>query len=200
MSGSVWSGGRPDKIFAYSWESTVRDMARVGLLLLRGGVWDGKRILSEEWVNKLTHPAFEDANTAYGYLTWMVANSNWSFGGILNEGKYQAPLDSCAPPALWPSYPHGISGAANCNYEGPYACTQQHDVGVWYAAGALGQYIAGHKGLDLVLVVKDLGSAASSAQLWSAVRPALVALDPKFAGDEQAFCQAYSTGSYAPDL
>jgi hypothetical protein len=36
--------------------------------------------------------------------------------------------------------------------------------------------------------------------LWGAVRPALVAKDPVFKGNEQAFCAAYAGTSYAPDM
>ncbi|MFZ1866423.1 MAG: hypothetical protein WAU39_19545, partial [Polyangiales bacterium] len=63
MRSSSWNKGLPDKPFAYSWHSTVRDMARLGLLLMNGGMWNGERLLDEAWVYKLTHPAFEDANT-----------------------------------------------------------------------------------------------------------------------------------------
>jgi len=36
--------------------------------------------------------------------------------------------------------------------------------------------------------------------MWEVVRPAVVAMDPTYAGDEAAFCQAYGAGDYAPDL
>jgi hypothetical protein len=36
--------------------------------------------------------------------------------------------------------------------------------------------------------------------LWNPIRPALVALDPEFKGDEDAFCEAYGANAYAPDL
>ena len=54
------------------------------------------------------------------------------------------------------------------------------------------QLIVGHPGLDLVLVVKDLGGAAFHGTLWGPVRPAVIALDPVYQGDEGgAFCSAY---------
>ena len=40
----------------------------------------------------------------------------------------------------------------------------------------------------------------SPSPLWEAVRPALVATDSTFAGDDEAFGAAYSTGAYARDL
>lgn len=197
MTNSRWTNGNPNKIFGFSWESTVLDMARVGLLILHDGRWAGQRILSGDWTYKMTHPAFEDANTGYGYLTWLNSDSNHTIG--LGTGpKLQLRSDPCGPVALWPEYPHTFSDARDCGYEPPLTCEQTFDVGVFYAAGLGGQYIVGHRGLDLVLVVKD--SPAGPGELWSAVRPALVALDPQFAGDEAGFCAAYAAGSYAPDL
>ena len=32
------------------------------------------------------------------------------------------------------------------------------------------------------------------------MRPALVALDPVYQGDDEAFCEDYGAGRYAPDL
>lgn len=198
LSDSVWNEGKADKVLGYSWMTTVRDMARVGLLLLHNGRWGGERLLSEDWVYRMSHPAFEDANTAYGYLTWLNASSNHVDG--LGGGQQQGPEDPCAPVAVHQKFPHPPSEALDCGYSPPYTCMQPHDVGVFYAAGLGGQYIVVHRGLDLVLVVKDLGVAGSSKDLWAAVRPALVALDPKYRGDEREFCAAYASGSYAPAL
>jgi hypothetical protein len=196
MRSSRWSQGLPNKVFAFTWHSTVRDMARVGLLMLRDGLWSGERILEASWVYKMTHPSFEDGNTGYGYLTWLNSASNYTFG--LGDGLHQGTFDPCAPVALHEQYPHGLSEAPDCNYEPPYTCDQTFDVGVWYAAGLGGQYIVGHRGLDLVLTVKDYPSGP--AGLWAAVRPALVARDPTYHGDEEAFCEQYGSNAYAPDL
>ena len=193
---------RPNKIYAYTWVTTLRDMARVGLLLLNGGMWNGQRVLDAEWVYKMTHPSFEDANTAYGYLTWLGSRSNWIniFGPKLQEAT-----DSCAPAALWDQYPHEPSGAPDCGYMAPATCEQQYDVGMWFAAGLNGQYIFGQAGLDMVFVAKDLNvgqvdARPATRQLWASLRRAVIALDPEYAGDETAFCDAYGSNRYAPDL
>lgn len=197
MADSQWTGGQRNKVLGFTWHSTVLDMARVGLLMLHDGVWAGERVLGADWIYKMTHPSFEDANTAYGYLTWLNSDSNYTQGlgqGSLTQGR----MDACAPISVYGEFPHGLSEALDCNYAPPYRCDLGLDVGMWFAAGLGGQYIVGHRGLDLVLVVKD--SPAGPAQLWSAVRPALVALDPTYAGDEAAFCAAYASGEHAPDL
>ncbi|NNE18239.1 MAG: hypothetical protein HKN10_07160 [Myxococcales bacterium] len=197
MRQSDWDGDAPDKNFAFGWSSTARDMARLGLLMLDGGLWSGERLVSEDWMYKMTHPSFELANTGYGYLTWLIARSNADNGDGLP--KTTAPNAECTPSSIWNEYPHGLSEAPDCNYLPPWDCGQAFDVGVWYAAGLMGNYISGHPGLDMVLVVKNIGSNNQN-RVWNAVRPALVALDPTYGGDEEAFCEAYAAGDYAPSL
>lgn len=58
--GSHWGGG----VFIHA-----RDQARIGLLMQRGGVWGGQRILSEEWIRRSRVPCPLFAN--YGYLWWL---------------------------------------------------------------------------------------------------------------------------------
>jgi CubicO group peptidase (beta-lactamase class C family) len=58
--GTRWGGGL--------WINT-RDEARYGLLFLRKGKWDGKQIISEEWVRMATTPGRVPLN--YGYLWWL---------------------------------------------------------------------------------------------------------------------------------
>jgi hypothetical protein len=197
MRQSDWDGDSPDKNFALGWMTTARDMARVGLLMLDEGLWDGERLVSADWVYKMTHPSFEIANTGYGYLTWLIARSNADNGD--GREKTTEPNAACTPSAIWNAYPHGLSASPDCNYIPPWDCSQSFDVGVWYAAGANGNYIIGHPGLDMVLVVKNIGSN-NQHRVWDAIRPALLALDPRFAGDEGAFCEAYAAGEYAPSL
>lgn len=50
---------------------TPRDMARLGQLYLDGGVWQGRRIVSADWVRQATtaHVAGPD-NLGYGYQWW----------------------------------------------------------------------------------------------------------------------------------
>lgn len=52
-----------------------RDMAKFGQLFLDGGIWDGKQIISEEWIARSTtqHVTFENEWNAdgYGYQWWI---------------------------------------------------------------------------------------------------------------------------------
>ncbi len=197
MTLSSWTDGAVDKVYAYTWSSSVREMARVGLLILNRGWWNGRRVLDESWIYKMTHPAFEDGNTSYGYLTWLGSWSNHSIGFSPPTG--QGPSVPCAPAALWNFYPHGeLSEAPNCNYEPPYSCDQDFDAGVWQGVGMGGNVIQGHPGLDMVLVVRN--ELLGGAGLWPAVQPAVIAGDPTYAGDQGQFCEAYANNRHAPDL
>ncbi len=208
LRNSSWSSGSPDKNFATSFKTDVHDMAKLGLLMLRGGMWQGERLLDAEWIYRMTHPSFEEANTAYGYLTWLNTPMNYHFGGIpapppdITQG---ATLPGpCAPMAIHRQHPHGLSSASSCNLGNPQRCQQLFDVGVWNAVGLGGQVIQGHPGLDMVIVATNLtpldtGMRAPS-RLWDAVKRAVIETDPLYAGDEEAFCQAYGSNRHALDL
>ncbi|MBN2086251.1 MAG: serine hydrolase [Anaerolineales bacterium] len=50
---------------------TPRDMAKLGYLYLRGGEWDGRRILSADWVREATREhTTTDGALGYGYQWW----------------------------------------------------------------------------------------------------------------------------------
>jgi len=71
----------------YSWSKTVADMtdlpigyglkisprdgAKLGQLFLNKGRWDGKQIISEQYLNEMIKPTFLSANSGYGYLVWL---------------------------------------------------------------------------------------------------------------------------------
>jgi hypothetical protein len=164
-------------------------MGRVGVMLVHDGFYGGERFMEASWVYRMSHPAHEDANTAYGQLAWL--NNR---GGATSFG---AEIDTCAPAAFWSSYPHVGSEATDCGATGGGGCEQEHDVGIFSAQGLGGQFVVMHPGLDLVIVAHN---ANAPRALWAAVRPAVVAMDPTYTGDETAFCEAYGSGAYAPDL
>ena len=67
---------------AYPFQMTARDMARFGLLYLRGGSWNGTQVVPEFWVKEST-VSYSDADAAggYGYL-WWVSVDGQHFDGL----------------------------------------------------------------------------------------------------------------------
>jgi CubicO group peptidase (beta-lactamase class C family) len=62
-------------------ELTARDMAKIGLLTLHGGKWNGQRIVSDEYIKSAVSPP--SANGGYGFL-WWLSGYGWhgrGFGG-----------------------------------------------------------------------------------------------------------------------
>jgi hypothetical protein len=197
MESSSWS---PALGISTGWTANLSDMGKLGTLLLHDGFYGGERLLSRDWVYRMSHPAFEDANTSYGQLAWLNHRGNAAgIGGNISSGANAALGDPCAPAAFWPAYPHGISESPDCGAE-VGSCEQEFDVGVFSAQGLNGQFIVMHPGLDLVIAARNFSGGDGPLGLWRAVRPALVALDPVFQGDEAAFCEAYGAGNYAPNL
>ena len=54
--------------------TNARDLARLGLLYLQDGVWDGERIISEDWIDFVRTPAPStlDRGSQYGGHFWLV--------------------------------------------------------------------------------------------------------------------------------
>ena len=88
---------RPIGIDEYYWKITpggeadsegglylsTHDLARIGYLMLRGGEWDGRQIVSREWVRASTGPVVADIapdndrpDAGYGYQWWVPAHEN----------------------------------------------------------------------------------------------------------------------------
>jgi len=56
--------------------SSCRDTARFGLFILRGGVWRGRRLVSEDYLDASLEP--QERNGAYGYLWWLNGSRTFS--------------------------------------------------------------------------------------------------------------------------
>jgi CubicO group peptidase (beta-lactamase class C family) len=56
---------------------TPRDLAKFGYLYLKGGLWDGRRLLTPDWVAASVSPAVDSGGgrprtTRYGYKWWLL--------------------------------------------------------------------------------------------------------------------------------
>ena len=55
------------------WRFRLRDFMKLGQLYLNGGTWNGRRIVSEEWVRRSIDPRYPMGSRArYGYLWWTL--------------------------------------------------------------------------------------------------------------------------------
>lgn len=50
---------------------TPLDMARFGILYLNNGMWDGKQIIPQEWIEESTKKQISGQKGDYGYLFWI---------------------------------------------------------------------------------------------------------------------------------
>jgi CubicO group peptidase (beta-lactamase class C family) len=58
--------------------ATARDWARLGLLYLQDGVWQGERILAQGFVDFVRSPAPAWKQPEYGGLFWLNATGQWN--------------------------------------------------------------------------------------------------------------------------
>ena len=55
----------------YQFDLSTRDLARFGLLFLREGRWNGRQIVSSDWVRESTAPSSQTGtDSGYGYMWW----------------------------------------------------------------------------------------------------------------------------------
>jgi CubicO group peptidase (beta-lactamase class C family) len=68
-----WFAGREgDAIAASGIRMTPRDLARIGLMMLRGGLWGGRRVVPSSWIARSTTPVvMVDEIRQYGYQWYM---------------------------------------------------------------------------------------------------------------------------------
>lgn len=71
------------------YNATLRDWARFGQMMLDGGMANGKRVVSEDWVKAAQAPAGDENGPegGYGYQWWTMANSP-AYSAIGLQGQY----------------------------------------------------------------------------------------------------------------
>ena len=88
---------------------TSRTMAKLGLLYLNNGTWDGQEIITEEYVTQSSYPHISiDATRHYGYQWWLNTH----------EGYYSARGTNGQYIIVIPEYNVVISIAANADEPG----------------------------------------------------------------------------------
>lgn len=69
---------------------TVHDLSKIGLMLLNGGVYEGNRILSEEYIRMATSSRQPCREGGYGYFFWLYRDG-FSMNGRLHQKCYVLP-------------------------------------------------------------------------------------------------------------
>jgi CubicO group peptidase (beta-lactamase class C family) len=88
---------------------TARDFARFGLLYLRGGVWDGRQLLPEGWVDYARTPTFQQpgaGDNRYGAHWWLDLGGPGSFSANGYDGQFTV----VAPDRDLIIVRHGVTG------------------------------------------------------------------------------------------
>jgi CubicO group peptidase (beta-lactamase class C family) len=82
----------------YSFQLSTRDMARFGQLFLQNGEWNGKQIVSKEWVAESTSMYTTIvSHYGYGYLWWIGGDQEDEERGVYSAtGMYGQNISVCA--------------------------------------------------------------------------------------------------------
>lgn len=67
---------------------STEDHARFGLLIANNGNWQGKQLLSPEWIEKARQPSL--AESAYGYMWWLNTPGSSRFMDGVGESVFYA--------------------------------------------------------------------------------------------------------------
>ncbi len=97
MKNSTWKVRRfaktDPKTNHHGWVTSARDLARLGLLVLANGDWEGQPVVKNKSYMRDMLESSQPLNPAYGYLWWLNGKSHAFRAGRLREG----PLNSNAP-------------------------------------------------------------------------------------------------------
>jgi CubicO group peptidase (beta-lactamase class C family) len=136
----------PDSVHPeYAMYLSTRDMARIGLLMLRKGMWNGKQVLPKNWSTYIT-TLVTPQNEIHPLQLGVGSNaSRWGYGVL-----------------WWVWDPPGMAGVVT----GPYS-------GAYTAMGANGQYITVLPAVDMVVTHKvnfdEDGTRAISLQEYTTI-------------------------------
>ncbi|RZV66802.1 MAG: class C beta-lactamase-related serine hydrolase [Flavobacteriaceae bacterium] len=67
---------------------SAEDLARFGLLFMNDGKWNGKQLISSEWIEKAVRPSIPNAN--YGYMWWLNKKGSRHWEGLSESLFYAA--------------------------------------------------------------------------------------------------------------
>ena len=70
---------------------SAEDMAKIGLMCLNKGIYNGKQIVSADWIAEMTRPRTVESDhfrgMDYGYLWWIIDREKNIYAAISNSGN-----------------------------------------------------------------------------------------------------------------
>ena len=75
---------------------TPADMAKIGQLYLNRGAWNGRQLVSAEWIGESTrvHSRWDELRLSYGYLWWIIDGDSYAALGDGGNVIYVNPAKS----------------------------------------------------------------------------------------------------------
>lgn len=87
-----WTGADQTGNVSGGWGLRLRaiDMAKVGMLMLDEGRWQGRQVVPAAWIREMTTPAPKATAQDYGYYCWInhVVESEPEFGAMGFKGQF----------------------------------------------------------------------------------------------------------------
>ncbi len=68
---------------------TPTEMAKIGQMYLNRGAWNGKQLVSAEWIDESTreHSRWDELGLKYGYLWWVIDEEEHSYAALGDGGN-----------------------------------------------------------------------------------------------------------------
>ena len=68
---------------------TPSEMAKLGQLYLNRGAWNGRQLISEDWIRESTteHSRWDELKLRYGYLWWVIDEEEHSYAALGDGGN-----------------------------------------------------------------------------------------------------------------
>ena len=87
-----WTGADKTGTVSGGWGLRLRaiDMAKVGMLMLDDGRWQGRQVVPAAWIQQMRTPSAKATAKDYGYYTWInhIVESEPEFGAMGFKGQF----------------------------------------------------------------------------------------------------------------
>lgn len=87
-----WTGADQTGTVSGGWGMRLRaiDMAKIGMLMLNDGKWQGQQVVPAAWIRQMSTPSSKATAQDYGYYTWInhIVRSEPEFGAMGFKGQF----------------------------------------------------------------------------------------------------------------